>query len=339
MALLILGGAGSMATIEKRVIAEGFTTWRTRVRRHGHPTVSKTFNSRSEAERWGRLIESEMDRGVFTSRAEAEHTTLSAALERYGSEITPKKRGQYQERKRIERLRAQRIAQYSLAALQSAEIAKFRDERMVTVGPSTVRKELALISHLYTIARKEWGMGSLLNPVSGITLPTLPNGRDRRLQGDEEARLLAAAARFTPLAQVIVIAIETAMRRSEIIGLTWNNVNIATRVAHLPETKNGFPRDVPLSTRTVNVLKELPRRIDGRVFGTTAAYISVAFHRATAVAKIEGLTFHDLRHEATSQLAEKFDMHTLMKITGHKDVRMVLRYYHPRAEDLAKRLG
>lgn len=182
-------------------------------------------------------------------------------------------------------------------------------------------------------------MSSLVNPVSGISLPTLPNGRERRLEGDEETRLLAAAARFNPLSEVITLAIETAMRRSEIMGLTWVNVNLTHRVAHLPETKNGSPRDVPLSTRAAHVFQELPRRIDGRVFGTTPGYISIAFCRATAAAEIENLTFHDLRHEATSRLAEKFDMHTLMKITGHKDVRMVLRYYHPRAEDLAKQLA
>jgi len=327
-----------MATIERRVIADSFVTWRTRVRRHGHPPMSKSFNSRSEAERWGRLIESEMDKGVFTSRTEAEHTTLFSALERYSREITPKKRGQYQELKRIERLKKNRIAKYSLATLHSTDVAKFRDDRMTTVGPSTVRKELTLVSHLYTIARKEWGMESLVNPVSGITLPTLPNGRDRRLQGDEESRLLAAAAHFTPLVQVIILALETAMRRSEIVGLTWNDVHITRRVAHLPETKNGSPRDVPLSTRAIKVLQGLPRRIDGRVFGTTAGYVTTAFSRAAVLAKIEDLTLHDLRHEATSRLAEIFDTHTLMKITGHKDVRMVLRYYHPRAEDLAAKL-
>ncbi|MGH8279641.1 MAG: site-specific integrase [Gammaproteobacteria bacterium] len=328
-----------MATIEKRVIAEDLVTWRARVRRQGYPTASKTFNTHAGAERWARQIESEMDRGIFTSREEAEHTALYSALERYGREITPKKRGQYQELRAIARLKDQRIAQFSLAALHSTEIAKFRDELLRRLSPSSVRKYLALISHLYTIARKEWGMGSLVNPVSGVTLPVASNARSRRLEGDEEARLLASAVRFSELPQAITLALETAMRRSEIIGLTWDNVSLVRRVAHLPETKNGSPRDVPLSTRAVETLRQLPRRLDGRVFGTTPGYISIAFERATALAGIKGLTFHDLRHEATSRLAEKFDMHTLMKITGHKDVRMVLRYYHPRAEDLAKQLA
>ena len=328
-----------MATIEKRVIAEGYVTYRVKVRRKGHPPVTKTFDSLADARQWGRLIEAEMDRGVYVSRAEAESTLLRDALDRYSKEVTPSKRGAAQELKRIQQIRARPITEYSLAALQSKHMAKYRDDRLQEVGPSSVRKELALISHLYTIAQKEWGYGGLVNPVSGIKLPEPPAGRERRLEGDEEQRLLAECKRYTELTPIVILAIETAMRRGEIIGLLWENVNLVKRVARLPETKNGTPREVPLSERAVDTLRNLPRRIDGRVFGTTANFVTTAFDRITRAANIEDLTFHDLRHEATTRLAEKFDMHKLMKITGHKEARMVMRYYHPRAEDLAKILG
>jgi integrase len=115
--------------------------------------------------------------------------------------------------------------------------------------------------------------------------------------------------------------------------------DLKRRVLHLPETKNGSSRDVPLSTKAVAVLESLPRNISGRVFDTSETAITEGFQRAAKRAGIQDFRFHDLRHEATSQLAEKLQMHELGKVTGHKSPRMLMRYYHPRAEDLAKKLG
>ena len=125
------------------------------------------------------------------------------------------------------------------------------------------------------------------------------------------------------------------------MALRWENVDLTRRIAHLPDTKNGEARTVPLSSTSVGVLRALPRSLHGEVFpGLTAEAVKRAFARATRRAGIEGLHFHDLRHEATTRLFERgLNIMEVATITGHKDLRMLRRYTHLKAEDLAKKLG
>ncbi len=210
-------------------------------------------------------------------------------------------------------------------------------------GPNTVRLDLALLSHLFNTARTAWGMESLANPVELVKgqRPKLPGGRDRRLVGDELPRLLTAAAVYCgEIGPLITWAIETAMRRGEIAAMRWEHLDRKARVLLIPETKNGTPRRVPLSVAALAVLDGLPRRIDGKVWGMRPDSISQAFERVCTATGIEGLTFHDLRHEATSRLFEKgLGLMEVASITGHKTVQMLKRYTHLRAEDLVGRLG
>ena len=348
-----------MATIDQR--KSGW--WQAKVRRKGLAPQSRTFRTRAEAEAWARAIEGEMDRGVFVSRAEAERTTLGEALTRYEREVSRQKKGAEQEKYRIRTWRADPLARRSLASLRGADFAAWRDARLAAgVAPATIRLDIALISHLYTIAEKEWSI-HVVNPVQSIRLPRANNARERRLSPDEARYLLAAlddpgpgagSRRNVWMPALVRLALETAMRQSELLALRWERVDQLRRVAHLPDTKNGTARDVPLSPAAVAVLAALPRSISGRVFDTTSTAVKQSWARAVARAQrnraqdcgedtpgvfLDDLTFHDLRHEATSRLAEKLQMHELMKVTGHKDTRMLARYYHPRAEDLARKLG
>jgi integrase len=158
---------------------------------------------------------------------------------------------------------------------------------------------------------------------------------------DEEARLLSACQSVNPELHAIArFAIETAMRQGEIIGMTWGMVDLRRHVVHLPDTKNGLARDVPLSVAVLEVLGALPRRMDGKVWTYTQEGMRASWRRALKQAGITGLTFHDLRHEATSRLFEKgFNPMEVSTITGHKTLQMLKRYTHLRAEDLAKRMG
>lgn len=357
-----------MATLEQR--ESGW--WQAKVRRKGYKPQSKTFEKYAEAEAWARDIENQMDRGIFVSRAEAEQTTLREALERYQREITPRKKGADQENYRIKALLENDLAHRTLAGVRSADIAAYRDaETSRGLTPSTVMKGLALISHLFETARKDWGI-EVDNPVKKIAKPKIENNRDRRLVGEEEYYLLAALdepgdavktttcdRRNTQTPRIVRWAIETAMRQGEILSLDWSNVDLKKRTAFLPKTKNGSARTVPLSSAAVAQL--MPGGITplrkGKVFPTTASALKQSYSRAVsrglrlyaAACKqagvepeagfLDDLTFHDLRHEATSRLAEKLQLHELMRVTGHKDTRMLARYYHPRAEDLAKKLG
>jgi len=329
-----------MASIRKR----GDLQWEARVRKRGQPVQCKTFTTRAKAEAWGKQIESEMDRGVFVSRAEAESTTLAEALERYAVEVSCKKKSGDRERSTITAWRDSRLGRRSLASIRGKDVAQsVRDMETRGLAANSIRIYLALLSHLFNVARTAWGMESLSNPVDLVKgqRPKLPGGRDRRLVDDEYPRLLTSAHTYGgEIGPIITWAIETAMRRGEIAGMRWEHLDRKDRVLLIPETKNGTPRRVPLSVAALSVLDALPRRIDGRVWGMRPDSISQAFERACKAAGIEGLTFHDLRHEATSRLFEKgLNPMEVAAITGHKTMQMLKRYTHLRAEDLVERLG
>ncbi len=313
--------------------------WRARVRRLGQGAQSKSFALKLDAEAWARKIESEQERGTWRDTSEAERTTLREALDRYEREVTPRKRAQASERSNLRVLRAERIADHALARIGSQDVAALRDAwTHAGLKPASIKRRMVTLAHVFAIAAREWGMPSLVNPVRGVTLEPENNARARRVS-EAEIDALCAATGSSELAAFIRLAVETAMRRGELCALQWEHVDLKARTAHLPHTKNGHARTVPLSSRAVDVLRALPRRLDGRVFGLRPDSVTQAFERAATRAGIEGVRIHDLRHEATSRLAERLQAHELAKVTGHRDMRMVLRYYHPRAEDLAKKLG
>ena len=340
-----------MAFIRKRG-----SVWQVQINRKGRERLARTFDTKADAEAWARHIEGEMDRGVFVSRKEAENTTLEEALDRYEREVTPNKKGAKQESMRMRIWKRSSLASRSLASIQGKDIATYRDARLKEVAPNTVRHELAVLSHVFTIAVKEWGMGGLVNPVKQIRAPKMPAGRDRRLHGGELDRILSATE-SPVLSDLARFAVETAMRQEELAGMTWNLVDLKKKTVSLLDTKNGEKRNVPLSPEAVRILSSLPRRIDGKVWGITPHAISVAWRRAVARARksyekeceekggkpdpgyLADLTFHDLRHEATSRFFEKgLNPMQVAAITGHKTLQMLKRYTHLKAEDLAEML-
>ena len=306
----------------------------------------KTFDAKADAEVWARRIEEEIDRGVdravFASRVEAETTTLHEALDRYEREVTPGKKGRADERYKLDVWRRSALAARPLASIPGEDLAAWRDAELERgSAPGTIRRRLALLAHVFVIARREWGLSSLTNPAGNVRLPPPGPARDRRLVDDELPRLLAAAQVYGgEIGPIITWAIETAMRRGEIAAMRREHLDRRARVLRIPETKTGTPRRVPLSTAALAVLDGLPRRLDGRVWGMRPDSISQAFERVCKAAGIEGLTFHDLRHEATSRLFEKsLGLMEVASITGHKTMQMLKRYTHLRAEDLVGRLG
>ena len=332
-----------MATFQKRS-----GSWRAIITKKGYPRQSQTFDTKAEAEAWASVLESEMARGVFVDRSEAEKTTLAEALERYQREVTPQKKGAPQERVRIAAWLRDPLAARSLASLRGADFAKWRDERIKRLSATTIRNDLGLISHLFTIAVKEWGLESLSNPVQKIKLPSPDKARERRLCNKpdengqtEETRLLAecdAGPRY--LGPMVRLALETAMRQGELLALEWKNIDLGKGTAKLEDTKNGDRRIVPLSSKAIAILNAFPRNISGRVFSIETSAIGHSFLRACRRAGIEDFHFHDLRHEATSRLFEKgLAVEEVRAITGHKTLAMLMRYTHLRAEDLAKKLG
>lgn len=199
-------------------------------------------------------LEAEADRNRWQADTRAsETTTLGELLLRYVRHVTPNKRGAAPERARINTIVRCTMAQRTRARLTSAHVALYRDERLKIAAPATVVCELSTISHALEIATCEWGFWLPRNPARGIRRPPLPRGRTRRLQPDEERRLLEFAGRmqFRLLRPLVIVALETAMRRGEILSLNRSCVDLAQRVVHLTHTKNGDSRDVPLSARAV----------------------------------------------------------------------------------------
>ena len=311
--------------------------WEASIEKKGFPRISRTFDTKSEAEIWAATVESEIGRGVFVSRKEAENTTLSEALDRYEREITSSKKGHRREKTRISVWKTHPLAKRFLASIRGSDMASYRDERMKAgYGSNTIRLELAIISHLFEIARKEWGMEGLSNPVKSIRMPSPPSGRERRLQPGELEKLQESLSE--EMSQVVRFALETAMRRGEIAGMTWDMVDLKKRTVTLLDTKNGQKRIVSLSSEASVILKDRlsTRRIDGEVWNIRLDAISQDFAKACQKAGISGLHFHDLRHEATSRFFELgLDATKVKEITGHKTYSMLARYTHLKAEDIA----
>ena len=240
-----------------------------------------------------------MDRGEFVSRTEAEQTTFGEVIQRYMETITPKKRGHVEETIRLKATLRHRIAGMSMANLTPQAVADYRDGRLRTCKANTVIRDLAIMSSIINHARREWGI-VIQNPVEMIRKPTMPPGRDRVLSAEEEARLLhelTPTGRRNPIMQPLaIVAIETAMRRGELLGLLWEHIHLERRILFLPMTKNGQSRYVPLSERAAKTLKLLKTSLDTRVFPINIAAMEANFLRATRRAKLIDLHFHDLRH-------------------------------------------
>ena len=205
-----------MATITKRK-----TKWQVRIRLSNTPTITKTFNLKSHALAWARETEIQIEKGLLTAGYDKAEETLGEVLERYLSEITSKKKSSVVETIRIKWLMREPIASVQICRLTPQHIAKFRDERLRSVSGTTVLKDLALLSHAITIAVREWGLPLSVNPVKQITKPKPNAPRDRRLEAGEEERLLAACSesRNPYFKALVVVAIETAMRRGELLSL------------------------------------------------------------------------------------------------------------------------
>ena len=322
--------------------------WRAQIRRHGQPPQNATFDTKVQAEAWARDIEARMDRGVFYDMKEAERTTLSEALDRYYREICTQKLHPAQELQRVKRWQAHPLAKRFLATLRGYDFAKFRDDRRAAGrAENTIRLELQLISHLFVIGRKEWGMEGLINPIANIRKPSGWKQRDRRLEAGEYDRIKAALvdSENPYAAPAFDLAIETTLRQAMLFSLRWEWIDFEKRVIRIPETfrrkgNKGVPIGIPLSIKAVAILRAMPRAISGKVLDCTTNAVRLIWWRRLDELGIKDLRWHDLRHEGASVLFEKgFQIMEVASITGHSNPATLRRYVHLRAEDLVARMG
>lgn len=309
--------------------------WRAEIARQGVRT-SRVFPSRQAAKDWA----ARQEYLILNKRPATETTLFSDVLDRYAREVSPGKRGARWEMLRIERFRKDDIAQKVMGELAASDFAAWRDARLKEVSPSTVNREMTLLSAVLTVARKEWGLIKT-NPISDVRKPTKPPPRDRLITTDEFDALSRLAGDDLSNAtartfHAFRFSIETAMRAGEVVGLVWDRVDLERRVVRLEMTKNGTAREVPLSKEAVRLLEALPRT--DPVFGLSSATLDALWRKLRDNAKVKGLNYHDSRHIGITRLARKLDVLALARMVGHKDIRMLMAYYNETAEELAARL-
>jgi len=328
-----------MATIRKRG-----DRWQARVRRKNCPTISRSFRLKADAERWASGIEVDSDRNALQADPRVlESVKLSDLVCRYRDTVAVKHRGYKIEAFILNAFLRHPIAQTKLSELAPSHFAAYRDERLKKVRPTTLNRELGLVQIACDLAKREWGIPIRNNPVKEISKPRRGAGRERRLCEGELSILLKAleVGRSPFMKSVVLFAVETGMRRGEILRAKWADVNRTESTLHIPVTKNGHPRTIPLSPGAMKVLEGISgeHRAGDLIFPVSGEAVKRVWQRLVRRAGIEDLHFHDLRHEAVSRFFEMgLSVPEVALISGHKDPRMLFRYTHLRAVDLVEKL-
>jgi integrase len=334
-----------MALIEKRMTDDGKISYRVRIRIKGSPQESATFARLTDAKKWVQSIESAIRENRHFKVSEAKRHTLSELIDRYCVNVLPNKKSAKTQFQQLNWWKT-KIGSRPLSDITPSLIAEYRDElgREITIrgkppSPATVVRYMAALSHAFTIAVKEWGWMED-SPMRKVTKPREPRGRVRFLSDEERVRLLESCKESSSpyLYPVVVLALSTGMRSGEIMGLTWDNVDLNRGRAILHETKNGERRAVALTGHALELLKELGkvRRIDSNLLfpakeTKTTKPIDLRKPWETAVQKTElhDFHFHDLRHSAASYLAMNgASLAEIAEVLGHKTLQMVKRYAH-----------
>jgi integrase len=367
-----------MATIRERVGKNG-SRWQAIIRKQTPDRLNlvelrETFATKTAAWSWARKIEADIDAGIYKLGAKARlgdgmagstenstadipvAPTLREVITHYISKVSTKHKGLAVEVDILRRLVDGRKGEKPLldadkpiTSYTSRDIAAYMNSRLAQnsffgapVGAGTVRRELSLLGRVFIVARDEWFMGNE-NPVAKVKLPKVPKGRNRRLEDGELKRLLSCI-KSKRVKDVILLAVETAMRRSEIAYIKPADVNLEEGFIFLKDTKNGESRKVPLSPDAKVILSRCLLRANmmdyTTLFGLNHVSITHSFEAACKKAGITDLKLHDLRHEATSRFIELgLNTEEVMEITGHKSHTMMSRYTHLRTKDIVAKLA
>lgn len=315
-----------------------------RVRIAGHPPQSQVFETKGKAAAWGYATEAHL-RSLKRGTVKA---TLQDAIDKYIVDVCPTLKSGDNSAKRLKAL-SRTVGLLptlrSLPDVTAQDLSRFRDTRLEQVSVATVRKEMTIIRSVLESARRDWGMIQV-NPIGDVKKPPAPSNRARLFVGDELVRItdrLGYVDKVETLSQQVAVALllafETAMRSGEIIGLTWDRVHLEAQYVSLPETKNGDSRDVPLSSKAVELLRKLRGLDKTQVFTVTDASRDALFRKARDACNITNLHFHDSRANAITALSKKLDIHDLARMIGHRDIRSLQIYYRRTASDIARSLG
>ena len=320
------------------------TTYTATVRVKGYKSVSATFDSLTEAKYWASQIEAKMRAGRYKDTRSAKKYSFFSALDRYLEEVSSLKSPNSRRRDKdsVKVIKKFFNPDLSMADVTPEKIAEFRNMRLKEVAPSTVVKEMVLLSHLFKTASVEWGI-PVDNPVKKVKKPSIENERIVFLSDAEIKRLLETCkkSRSKKLYPYILLLLHTAMRPGEAAGLKWSQVDFEKKGIMLEKTKNKMPRWIPLTDRVLKELRKmrdeiedtewvfLPSNPSKRIQLIPNQYFKTAWNTVKRKAGLPDLHMHDLRHTAASLLLKAgVDMRVVQEILGHKTLQMVIRYTH-----------
>ena len=311
-------------------------TWTAQVRITGWRSFTKTFNKKSDAIVWSKTLEDKL-KSVPIPDNNIENLKLKDLLVRYSKEETCHLKGSEIEKYKLNLISNSWIGQIPVINLNKHHINQYRDDRLKEVKSGTVRSDLMLIKRVINTSISQWGYGLPNNPIDSIVMPSPHKPRSRRVPEEELELLLryAKSNRNNYIAPIIEFAIETGMRRSEILKLKWENIE--NGIASLYETKNGEDRHIPLTRHAQKILNDLSK-VSDYVFPITADCLKSAWNRIKRKSGVNDLRFHDLRHESVSRFFEMgLSIPEVALISGHKDLRQLFRYTHLKPENLREK--
>lgn len=335
-----------MKQIDKNIYQRGEYSFQVKMMVKGK-AVTHTCDSLAEARTWRdqKRVKSALDAddaAIFSARIKRRQIktmTVEQALDKYIIEITPRKKGAPEEIYRIGKTKRTEFAQINIYMVTPEDVLDFLKE--IGGSENNQRKYASLISHLFTTAKKKWRL-EVRNPVRGeIDLPSNGTPRDRRLIEGEYEKLVKHLP--SQAKALMILAIETAARRGELMSLKWSNIkfdNDGKGSGYLPNTKNGKPRTIPFSSLAITALKMLPKGTgDSYVFDLKERKIREIWETTCEQTEIEDLHWHDLRHEGCSRLFEQgLNIFEVQSISGHESLESLRRYVHLSTANITKKL-
>jgi integrase len=332
-----------MAAITARSTKDG-TRYRAQIRLKGHPIQTATFKRKTDAKKWVGDTESAIREGRYFKTSEARKHTLGQLIDRYIQEELPKKPKSYDKQLKQLEWWKDSIGDYTLADVTAPLITEHKNRlhlgktyRGGQRSAATVNRYLSALSHALTVAANDWEWLED-SPMRKVRKLKEPRGRVRFLSDDERASLLEACKESTEpyLYPVVVLAISTGPRKSELLNLKWKDVSLQRKTITFEETKNNERRSVHLAGHALELVQQMAsvRRIDTDYLfptsnGSKPIDVRYAFEKAVEEAELSDFLFHDLRHSAASYLAMNgASLAEIAEILGHKTLQMVKRYAH-----------
>ncbi|SFM53965.1 site-specific integrase [Methylobacterium pseudosasicola] len=328
-----------MATIRKR---NG--KFQVQIRIKGSQSVTRTFKTKTEATIWSKTTEVEKyNNPVSHNKDCTNQETVGSLLERYYIEVLSKRPWYSRECSILRRFQRSDIYNIRIEDLCEGDIARYRDQRLKSVKPATVVRELSIGSHCMTTAQGEWGIRLPTNAFKSARKPKVRNSRERRISQEEWNRIVESDRQRgrRSMLHIIELAIETAMRKGELLNAKWTDVDFSQSTLHIPKTKNEYPRTIPLTPKAINIIKSIVRTDNNNNIITVNYFtLNSWWVELLKAAGIRNLRWHDLRHEGISRHFEYgLSVPEVAMISGHRDYQMLRRYTHIKPANVAAKLA